>query len=148
MNDIFNTTFEMSLRVLIILNACQNKLSIDRITAIDFISVYGRDFGVSEYNLHGNNSYKFSEYAIKRQIVSQSIKELALKSYVKPCYSKDGFAYEISENGVMLCQSLNDDYANCFHDIVKKTIKMFSNYSDRKLALFINECAILMFGGK
>lgn len=76
MNDVFNTSFEVSLRMLIILNTVQTRLSIDRITAFDFIAIYGKDFGVSEYNLHGDNDYRFSEYTSKREIVSQTIKNL------------------------------------------------------------------------
>ena len=83
MNNIFNTSFEVSLRILIILNTVQTRLSIDRITDLDFIAIYGKDFGVSEYNLHGDNDYRFSEYTSKREIVSQAIKELVLRGYVK-----------------------------------------------------------------
>ncbi len=68
MNNIFNTSFEVSLRILIILNTVQTRLSIDRITALDFIAIYGKDFGVSEYNLHGDNDYRFSEYRLYAEL--------------------------------------------------------------------------------
>lgn len=148
MNDVFNTPFEMSLRILLILNTAQSKLSIDRITALDFISIYGRDFGVSEYNLHGDNSYRFSEYATKREIVSQAIKELVLRNYIKPHCNKSGFAYNISMSGMSFCESLNDEYAECYTDIIKKAIVIFLKFSDRKLIHCINEYAIAMFGGE
>ena len=70
MNELFNSSFELSLRVLIILNAAQARLSIDKIVAYDFISTYSFDFGISESNLHGNNSYRFSEYTTKRIIIT------------------------------------------------------------------------------
>ena len=148
MKNVFNTPFEMSLRILIILYAAQSKLSIDRITALDFISIYGRDFGVSEYNLHGNNSYRFSEYAIKREIASQAIKELVLRNYITPYCYKSGFGYNISSSGISFCETLSDEYAECFTNVVKKSIVLFSNYSDRKLTHCINEYAIAMFGGE
>ena len=68
MSEIFNSSLEISLRMLIILNTVQSRLSVDRIAALDFISIYGKDFGVSEYNLHGDNDYRFSEYTSKREI--------------------------------------------------------------------------------
>jgi len=148
MKDVFNTSFEMSLRILIILNTAQSKLSIDRITALDFISIYGRDFGVSEYNLHGDNSYRFSEYATQREIISQAIKELVLRNYIKPHCNKSGFSYNVLYSGMSFCESLNDEYAECFIDIVKKAIILFSNYSDRELTHCINEYAKAMFGGE
>ncbi|MBR6617807.1 MAG: hypothetical protein IKL00_08045, partial [Oscillospiraceae bacterium] len=114
MKDIFNTPFEVSLRIIIIMNIVKNRISSERITALDFISTYGKDFGVSEYNLHGDNSFRFSEYTLKRKIISESIKELVLKGYINPHCNKDGFSYSISKNGISFCETLNDDYADEF----------------------------------
>ena len=146
MSEVFNSSFEISLRILIILNTVQSRLSIDRITAIDFISIYGKDFGVSEYNLHGDNDYRFSEYTSKREIASQALKELVLKGYIIPHCSKNGFSYSISKNGTVFCESLNDKYADDFTDIVKRTNLLFLKYSDRKLVHSINEYAITYVG--
>ena len=147
MNNIFNTSFEVSLRILIIVNTVQTRLSIDRITDLDFIAIYGKDFGVSEYNLHGDNDYRFSEYTSKREIVSQAIKELVLRGYITPHCNKSGFNYSISKEGVAFCESLNDKYAEDFTDIVKKTDSLFFEYSDRELIYIINEYAINMVRG-
>ena len=148
MKDIFNTSFEVSLRILIILNSVKNRVSAERITALDFISTYGKDFGVSEYNLHGNNSFRFSEYTLKRKIISESIKELVVKGYVKPHCNKNGFNYSISKNGTAFCETLNDNYAEEFAAMVTKANELYQDYSDRKLAHCINEYAVAMFGGK
>lgn len=148
MNDIFNSSFEVSLRMLIILNTVQSRLSIDRITALDFIAIYGKDFGVSEYNLHGDNDYRFSEYTSKREILSQAIKELVLRGYITPHCNKSGFNYSISKNGKIFCESLNDKYAEDFTEIVKEANTLFLEYSDRKLIRNINEYAIATLGGK
>lgn len=83
MNELFNSPFELSLRVLIILNTAQLRLTIDKIVAYDFISTYSSDFGISESNLHGNNSYRFSEYTTKRIIITQSIKNLVLEGFIE-----------------------------------------------------------------
>ena len=147
MNTVFNTSFEVSLRVLIILNISRKRLSIERITSIDFISTYGKDFEVSEYNLHGNNSYRFSEYASRRKFVSKALKELVLKEYITPYCDNNGFNYSISKTGISFCESLNDEYAQELSNIVKKAIHRFSEYSDMQLIHFINEHALSMFGG-
>ncbi len=147
MSEIFNSSLEISLRMLIILNTVQSRLSVDRIAALDFISIYGKDFGVSEYNLHGDNDYRFSEYTSKREIVSQALKELVLRGYIIPHCNKSGFNYSISKSGTMFCESLNDKYAEDFTDIVKKTNSLFLEYSDRKLIRSINEYAVNMAGG-
>ena len=46
MNELFNTAFEVSLRVLLILNVARDKLPLEKITAFDFIANYGTDFEV------------------------------------------------------------------------------------------------------
>ena len=148
MNDVFNSSFEVSLRILIILSTAQSRLSIDRITALDFIAIYGKDFGASKYNLHGDNDYRFSEYTSKREIVSQAIKELVLSGYITPHCNKSGFNYSISKNGTTFCESLNDKYAEDFTGIVKNANAIFRDYSDRKLIHCINEYAIAMLKGE
>ena len=145
--NVFNTSFEVSLRMLIILNTVQTRLSIDRITALDFIAIYGKDFGVLEYNLHGDNDFKFGEYTSKREIVSQAVKELVLRGYITSHCNKSGFNYSISKNGVIFCESLNDKYAEDFTEIVKKANAVFLDYSDRKLTHCINEYAIARCDG-
>lgn len=148
MSDIFNTPFEVSLRILIILNTVKSRVSAERITAFDFISTYGKDFGVSEYNLHGDNSFRFSEYTLKRKIISESLKELVLKGYVNAYCNKNGFNYSISKSGTDFCNALNDNYAEEFATIVNKSNKVYQKYSDRKLAHCINEYAVAIVGGK
>lgn len=148
MNEIFNTPFEVSLRILIVLNVTDARLSVDRISALDFITIYGKDFGVSEYNLHGDNDYRFSEYASKREIISQALKNLVLMGYILPHCNKSGFTYSISKSGISLCQSLNNEYAEKYSAIAKKAHIMFSSYSDRKIIYTINNYAISEFGGK
>ena len=147
MSEIFNSSLEISLRMLIILNTVRSRLSVDRIAALDFISIYGKDFGVSEYNLHGDNDYRFSEYTSKREIVSQALKKLVLGGYIIPHCNKSGLNYSISRSGTMFCESLNDKYAEDFTNIVKKTNSLFLERSDRKLIRCINEYAINMAGG-
>ena len=68
MPKLFNTPFEVSLRILLILYAVKPlSMTIDRISAYDLMSVYGQDFGISEQNLHGENQFSFSEFSAKRK---------------------------------------------------------------------------------
>ena len=63
MSEVFNSSLEISLRILIILNTVKSRLSVDRITALDFISIYGKDFGSSEYSK--NNESVFFTMSVK-----------------------------------------------------------------------------------
>ncbi len=147
MKDIFNTTFEISLRILMVLKSSPIYMSLDRIVAFDFITTYSYDFGIGGKNLHGNNNYNFSEYAIKRKIVSEAIKKTVLTGYVTPKYGRGGFTYTISKDGALFCESLNNAYIKQYEYIVKQVDLKFSDYSDRNLVHLINSHAISKLGG-
>ena len=148
MNELFNTAFEVSLRVLLILNVARDKLSLEKITAFDFIANYGTDFEVSDYNLHGNNRLRFSEYTVRREKVNQGIKDLVLIGYVLPCCSKEGFTYCLTENGRAFCRELNNEYATKYSNMVNMVLSEYGNFAETELINKINHRAIAMFGGK
>ena len=51
MNNLFNTQFEISLRALLMLEAAGEQWeTADMLAAEDFITVYGRDFDISDVN--------------------------------------------------------------------------------------------------
>ena len=58
MGTVFNSTFEVSLRLLLLLSESGDKgLSIDRIATYEFITIYSRYFGLSDKVLHGENEF-------------------------------------------------------------------------------------------
>ena len=49
MNDLFNTPFETGLRAMLILSVIRScGMTIDRLSAYDFMTIYGKDFEVSD----------------------------------------------------------------------------------------------------
>ena len=148
MNSIFNSPFELSLRILILMKTRNSRVTVEWLSCLDFVTTYGKDFGISEFNLHGDNEYRFSEYEAKREIIGAAIKELVLRGYLTPHCNKSGFNYSITPAGIQLCETLNDEYAETYEKIAKIAINHFANYTDRKLMNCINEKAILALGGK
>lgn len=142
--NVFNSLHELSYRILLLLYVHESKkVSVDRLTALDFITVYGNDFGISQKNLHGNNRFRFSEYAGRRKAVNESLKSLVLKGYVQFYSLKNGFLYNISQTGQQVCKILNDSYANKYIKNGKMAIKFAYEMSDRELTKSINEYSIL-----
>lgn len=143
MTELFNTEFEFSLRILLILNASEyKKLTIDKLAGIDFVTVYGKDFGISDYNLHGDNGFKFSEYTSRRHMIIQAIKSLVLQGYILVSCLKNGFFYSISNDGKRYCEELNDDYSIEYSNIVHKAIQYTNLLSDREISRKINSFSI------
>ena len=100
MQKIFNSTFEVSLRLLLLLSTTDGKdMTLDRIAAFDFISIYSRDFGLSDVSLHGDNEFGLSEYASRRSISQKALQELVLDGAVKATSKSNGYCYSITPAG-------------------------------------------------
>lgn len=138
MNKLFNSPFENSLRVLILLDEFGIQQSLDMIYAIDFIVSYGATFGVSENDLNGNNQYKFSEFASRREIVRTALKQLVLDGLVLPVNDQNGIMYRITDAGEAYSQSLDSDYAKKYRYTAQKTVELVSDKTERTIIERIN----------
>ena len=143
MNSVFNTPFEISLRTLIMLEiANEQPETADMIAAADFITVYGRDFGISKINLHGDNSYKFSEFAQCRELVNMAVKLLVKKGLINVSLTKNGFSYSINQRGLSYCTRLKSDYADTYRCLAIQTRKYIADRSEARVFTLINRQAI------
>lgn len=78
------STFEISLRILLMLNQLSlQSLDERQIEIIDFISVYAADFGLLDENLHGYGEYRYSEFPARKQPVAVALKNLVLDGYIR-----------------------------------------------------------------
>lgn len=143
MNSIFNSPFEISLRVLLILENSNGLLySSDMLAAIDFMAVYGQDFGISDNNMHGNNLFKYSEFATRRELTKEATRNLVLKDLISVDCGQNGFTYTITTIGIQYCSSLKSDYANCYREMVTKVLNYIEDMSEKKVLNLINEHSI------
>ena len=78
MDRLFNSTFENSLRLLLLLDEYDMPQTLDMLYAVDFMTIYSEPFGLSEQNLNGDNDLKYSEFASQRDLVKEALKELVL----------------------------------------------------------------------
>ncbi|WP_425058008.1 hypothetical protein SCACP_26040 [Sporomusa carbonis] len=140
MNHVFNTPFEIALRVLLTLEITggQGKTT-DMIAATDFITIYGKDFGISDENLHGDNNYKFSEFALRRELVKAATKRLVLNNLICVSPTQKGFTYSISQNGLAYSAKLTSDYANAYRDIARLAQLYIVDKSEREVLEIINQ---------
>ncbi|WP_312753482.1 MULTISPECIES: ABC-three component system middle component 2 [Bacillales] len=141
-NKIFNTEFEMSLRLLLVLSLSKNKnRTLDDLVTADFISNYSKEIGLSDSNLHGDNEFSFSEFSARRLLAQGAIKNLVLENMIKVSYSKDGFQYFISNRGQTLCSSLTSDYATEYRIYAKKALTYMDSKNDKELLNLFGQAA-------
>ncbi len=142
MNKVFDSVFENSLRILLLLNEFETEQNIDAIYVTDFISLYGNDFGISQKNLNGDNNYKFSEFASKRQLIQETLKYLVFKELVWVINDDLGIKYKINVEGKTYCETLDSDYANEYRINASKTISYFNSKSLRAVIKEINSMSL------
>ena len=94
MGKLFNSTFENSLRILLLMDEFGKKQNLDMLYVADFMVSYGATFGFSKADLNGDNPYKFSEFASRREIVRLALKQLVLDGLVYPSDTDTGILYK------------------------------------------------------
>lgn len=145
MKMLFNSTFENSLRLLILLDEYDLPKTLDMLYVVDFMSLYSAAFGITDQNLNGNNEYKFSVFASHRESVKEALKELVLNGTVLAVSYNHGLSYIISPEGEDFCGSLESDYAKEYRKNVKAVIKAVGNRSERTLISDVYEASAKSF---
>ena len=132
-NKLFNSPFEMMLRVLLLLSQDKkNYYSVERIVLLDFVSCYAADFQLPYSNLHGTNNYKFGEIASRRKLVQEAIKLLVTKGMIDVKIDR-GYLFGISGLGLTYIKKLESSYATEYKSISKAAIKKFRKESDENI---------------
>lgn len=143
MDRLFNSTFENSLRLLILLDEYDMPQTLDMLYAVDFMTLYSEPFGLSDHNLNGDNDLKFSEFASQRDLVKEALRELVLNGTAEAVSYKDGLSYIITPEGEEYSDSLTSEYAREYRKTAKSVIAASKGKSERTLI-----AAIYRLGGK
>ena len=143
MERLFNSTFENSLRLLILLDEYDMPQTLDMLYAVDFMTLYSEPFGLSDHNLNGDNDLKFSEFASQRDLVKEALRELVLDGTAEAVSYKDGLSFIITPEGEDFCNSLTSEYARESRKTAKTVIDATEGKSERTLI-----AAIYRIGGK
>ena len=140
--SVFNSTFEMELRVLLLMSAAKKKAySIERIVSLDFIVCYAGYFQLPYLNPQGDNQYMFSERASRRERLQEAVKGLVVQGLLN-VEMDNGYAFSITDAGSKYIRKLKSEYALQYKAIAADAIKRFKDYSDLQLDHMINDSAV------
>ena len=146
-NTIFNSSFEIGLRVLLLLSAAKKKaFSAERIVALDFITCYASNFQMPFLNLQGDNQYMYSELASRRERVREAVRQLVLEGLLDIGFS-DGYVFSISAAGSKFIRKLKSEYAVQYKTIAAEAIRNFKGKSDLELDRMLNDSAVMAARG-
>lgn len=85
------------------------------------------------------NQYKFSEFASRREIVRQALKQLVLDGLVWSDNSAAGILYSITDAGREYSAILESEYAGEYRSTARKIVEIVSNISERTIIDKINK---------
>ena len=143
MNDrLFNTPFEMGLRIIMLLSAAPKKsFSVDRIIALDFITSYASDFRLPFANLHGENNFRYSEIVGRRLLVQEAVKKLVTEGMLDVTVDR-GYFFSISDAGKKYAKKLKSTYATEYVQIAKEAVKKYKDNTDEGILATIQNHAV------
>lgn len=134
-----SSTFEMSLRILLLLSEVkEHTLSIMQMCEIDFIAVYAADFGLLDENLHGYGEYRYSEFLTRKPIVSNAVKRLVIRKCINFKLTKNGYHFQINNEGLTLANKLSTPYAEEYKLAIKAVTKAYK-LSESLMLVKINQ---------
>ena len=142
MYSVFNSTFEISLRLLILMDEAGTAQSLGSLYLADFIATYGRVFGITEESINGENQFMYSEFASRRELVRGALKELVLDGYVHPLRSNKGFFYQINDHGREFSKSLDSQYAKEYRQAAKAALIYTANRTQKSITDEINDMSM------
>ena len=130
-NNLFGTEFEVSLRIPLLTYG--HAMSEDRICALDFITTYAEDFGLSANNINGNGCFRKCEYASRQLVIRKAIRSLVLKGILHVSVTGSGFIYSLTESGYSYADKFCSTYAFKYYNIAQEAYKRYQGCTDDEL---------------
>lgn len=137
-NKLFNTPFELSLHVVLLLDVADTELTLDRVAAYDFITIYCKDFGVADRSLNGENGFAFSELSARRNLTKTAIKDLVIDGLVIASDDDTGILYFVSESERKMSEGFQSEYAARHKEPMRFIVDKYKDISDVQLFDEIN----------
>lgn len=136
---IFNTEFEVSMRLLLLLYSTNTGLDEEKILYLDFFTIYAKNYKLGDDNINGDSKYMLNEFTAQRRLIKEAIKVLVLEGLIDVNNTKEGFIYKINNKGKSFCESMTSDYSKKYKKqatitrewFLNKTIKEIKDYSKR-----------------
>ncbi|EFZ33943.1 hypothetical protein NQ504_03000 [Ligilactobacillus ruminis] len=137
-NKLFNGRFELALRILLVLGQ-KESASLDKLLAFDFITTYASSFNLSKDNLHGDNTFNYSEVASRRAMMDKGISLLRMYNLIDINYSdQNGYEYRLTSLGRSIERQIDDQYAIEYRQVLSNVIGKYSQFSSKKLMKLID----------
>lgn len=111
MNDVFNTPFELGVRMVYLLMALYpRKVDLQRLVYFDYAAIYSADLSGPE-SLHTPVPLRGGEYSSRREIIEEGLYLMAKRSFVNVIADSNGISFQLGDNGPALIGLIGGDYS-------------------------------------
>lgn len=111
MNNVFNTPFELGVRMVYLLTALYPcSADLQRLIYFDYAAIYSSDLGGPE-SLYTPVPLRGGEYASRREVIEEGLYLMASRSFVDIEASVSGITYALGENGPTLVGLIGGGYS-------------------------------------
>lgn len=98
-SSVFNSVYETSMRLVLLLNTFDCQLSSEELFVFDFIATYGKEFNLTDVSLNGDSEFTLSKATLRRKRVMESVSYLVRNGYAKPVMAKSETKFELTDKG-------------------------------------------------
>lgn len=98
-SSVFNSVYETSMRLVLLLNTFDCPLSSEELFVFDFIATYGKEFGLTDVSLNGDSEFTLSKATLRRKRVIEAVSYLVRNGYITFIAEKNETKYELTKRG-------------------------------------------------
>ncbi|MDC9513098.1 hypothetical protein PSH47_04910 [Pseudoalteromonas sp. CST5] len=111
MSEVFNTPFELGVRMVHLLMALYpRKVDLQRLIYFDYAAIYSADLNGPD-SLHTPVPLRGGEFTSRRQVIEEGLYLMAQRSFIDVKASSDGISYQLGENGPALVGLIGGEYS-------------------------------------
>ena len=124
---LFNSCFENSMRILLLLSVAEKPLDLDLVVCLDLFATNGKAYGFLSENLHGDGLNPKASIGHRRKAYKKALAELVGRGFVDVKKKKNGVTYTINLIGEGESNSIDCDYASKYKNNVITVIRLLSH---------------------
>lgn len=132
--NIFNNPVEISLRILLLLNInINNKFNIEKLTYFDYLMIHSGDLDNAPNSILPNSPYRFFEFNVNKEKISQSVEFLWRKGLVNISYNANGIFYQANRLTNLFVKTLHNELCEQLKYTASWVVDNFYEYSESDL---------------
>lgn len=133
MNEIFNTPFELGVRMVYLLLALYpRKVDLQRLIYFDYAAIYSADLDGPK-SLHTPVPLRGGEYASRRGVIEEGLYLMSSRSFVDVEAGTNGITYHLGENGPSLIGLIGGYYSKELSRRCKWVAEALGDKTDKEL---------------